>query len=79
MKKNNIIDFPWKSLLVNLLYSVPYLLIGYLVYLLSPGMIMEVLFVCLVSTSYFIFLNIFILKNNELIGVFKSIKMLMGF
>lgn len=72
--KNNILSFPWKPLVNNLLYSVPYLFICYGSMLLFDRSILILFFAGLTSAIYFILINIYILKNTELLGILQSIR-----
>lgn len=72
--KNNILSFPWKPLINNLLYSIPYLLICYGSSLLFDKSIFILMFAGLASALYFLLVNIYILKNAELLGIMQSLR-----
>lgn len=71
--KNDIIDFPWKTLQLNLLYSIPYLLLCYGSTLLFKNTIPALLAAGFSSAIYFIMIQKYILKNTDLLGVLKAI------
>lgn len=76
--KNGILDFPWKSLVNNLLYSIPYFFICCTALLLFDRTILIFLFAGLASSIYFILINKYILKNIELLGILQSIRKAIG-
>jgi len=71
--KNNIIALPWKSFADNLLFSIPYLIICYGASLFFDKSIFILLFAALASSLYLVFINIYVLKNSDLISILRSI------
>jgi len=76
VSKNKIIDFPWNKFARNFLYSGPYFIICYAASFLFNRSILMIVIAGLISSVYFIFLNIYILKNEELHGLLNSTKKL---
>jgi len=72
--KNNIIVFPLKSLLRNLFYSIPYIFISFLGVVIFENSILLFLFVGFLSIMYFLFINIFVFKDLEILNLLNRIK-----
>lgn len=66
VRKNKIIDFPWKLCLKNLIWSIPYVLICCWAILLFKNPIFMLVFAGIVSIIYFIIIQQYVLNNVEL-------------
>lgn len=74
VSKNKIFTFPWRIFAHNLLYSIPYILVCYLSSQLFDRPIFILMVAGFVSLTYFVLINIYILKNAELLGILHSIR-----
>jgi O-antigen/teichoic acid export membrane protein len=70
--KNKLLIFPIRKLFINLMYSIPYIIICVAIKLLFENSIMVLLFAGLISLIYFTICQWFYLKNEFVIGVLKS-------
>lgn len=74
VSKNKIFNFPWQIFAHNLLYSIPYVFVCYLSSQLFDKPIFILMAAGFVSFTYFVLINIYILKNAELLGILHSIR-----
>lgn len=73
--KNKILIFPWNILAKNVIFSLPYFLLIYLfLQIWQDNNVLILLSSIIAIISYFFILNIFILKNTDIITIFNSIK-----
>ena len=70
--KNKLLIFPVRQLFINLMYSIPYIIICVAIKLLFENSIIVLLFAGLISLIYFTICQWFYLKNEFVIGVLKS-------
>lgn len=74
VSKNKIIEFPWRIFALNLLYSIPYLFICYGISMVFEKSIPVLMAAGFASLTYFLLISIYILKNEELLEIWHSIK-----
>jgi len=74
VSKNKIFNFPWRIFAHNLLYSIPYVFVCYSSAQLFDRPIFILMVAGFVSLAYFVLINIYILKNAELLGILHSIR-----
>jgi len=73
--KNNILVFPWRLLVKNLFFASPYIIICFFFLKVFNGKNVLILVSSVtLSMLYFSVLNIFIIKNTEIITLVKSLK-----
>ena len=74
ISKNQILVFPWKIFGYHFFYSLPYLAICYFTQLYLERPILILIIAALISSIYFLFINIYILKNIELLTILQKLK-----
>lgn len=72
--KNRIIKFPWHNLVRHMIYSVPYIVLCFLIKSIDCAYIMQLVLAFLFCSLYFIIQNLFIIKNPIIVSAFKTLK-----
>ncbi len=75
VRKNNLIGFPWQSLVNNFIYSLPIILICFSFLRIFKGNnLLILLFSVGISILYFLIVNLYVVKNAALIEIKKSLQ-----